>query len=167
MLITSPTLFGFFIDAFNALAADPILSSCSKPDSSLSPGAGVPSICSVVQYLIEKLTSTLATSSVLFHPNATSPSTDGHASCAVSFVVGFIEDDERMVNFNKKYFKWMIVSLLTGLALKIFVPTQTTLAAMYIVPKLAQSEVVQKGYESLNVLVEEWSKELLPEKKQQ
>ena len=65
--------------------------------------------------------------------------------------------------------KWIVgivlsVLSLIGIVLATFVPTTKELAAIYIVPKIANSETVKDLGEGIVTLSREWIEELRPEK---
>lgn len=63
-----------------------------------------------------------------------------------------------------KYAKVFFISLVCALAIKTFLPSGKVLAAMYILPPIANSEAVQEIPSKLTDLAIEWLQELKPNK---
>lgn len=63
-----------------------------------------------------------------------------------------------------KIAKISLVALLGAILLNVFIPSGKTLAAMYILPPIVNSEAVQKLPSELTDLAIEWLRELKPNK---
>lgn len=65
---------------------------------------------------------------------------------------------------DKLFLKRLVIAFLVIIFLNIFVPSQKTVAAMYLIPKIVENEkVVGLGEKSLDVLdgyLDEWMKDL-------
>lgn len=62
------------------------------------------------------------------------------------------------------YVKYSLIALLAVGLLQVFLPSGRTLAAMYILPPIVNSEAVQKLPSELTDLAIEWLRELKPNK---
>ena len=62
----------------------------------------------------------------------------------------------------RRFILWPILALLASSILFILVPTTRDAAAMFVIPKIANSQTVNELGESIVVLAKEWCEELSP-----
>lgn len=72
--------------------------------------------------------------------------------------------DRRIRVKHYGYVKYSLIALLAIGLLQVFLPSGRTLAAMYILPPIVNSEAVQKLPSELTDLAIEWLRELKPKK---
>lgn len=84
------------------------------------------------------------------------------------FHAGINKEEATKARTSLMYMLRRTIPIFLGLSfLAIAIPSSKTLAAMVIVPQLAESEVIEKGYERLKLLTDEWIEELRPPKKEE
>ncbi len=71
-------------------------------------------------------------------------------------------DDEDVKPIFRRIVKWSLPPFLMGLFVVTFIPTTTQMAAIIVVPKIANSEKVQTVGNQLYDLAVEWMNELKP-----
>ena len=83
------------------------------------------------------------------------------ASCGFSSIESY---DGRIRVKHYGYVKYSLIALLAIGLLQVFLPSGKTLAALYILPPIVNSEAVQKLPSELTDLAIEWLRELKPNK---
>lgn len=84
----------------------------------------------------------------------------------IAFVSALVTGEEATASKIKPILiRWIIAPLVVCTVLSIFVPSSKTVAAMYVIPKIAQSETVQELGQSVVDLAKAWIQEAMPEKK--
>lgn len=81
---------------------------------------------------------------------------------AGGFAIWAIFQDEPPVQQGKAFFKKWAIAAVIVLGVFSFIPSGRTLAAMYIIPPIVNSEAVQKLPSELTDLAIEWLRELKP-----
>lgn len=85
--------------------------------------------------------------------------------CLSSCGFSSIESDDAWTRAKHYgYVKYSLIALLAVGLLQVFLPSGRTLAAMYILPPIVNSEAVQKLPSELTDLAIEWLRELKPKK---
>lgn len=79
--------------------------------------------------------------------------------------IGFDGPDEKVVSKIKKLLKTVIYSGLSAIVLCSLIPNSKTIAAMYVIPKIANNEKLQqigsKGVDDLLLLTQKYEQKLL------
>lgn len=75
----------------------------------------------------------------------------------------FIEIDSVKI-FHKMIFVFFLLLFFSSIAICVFVPTTKEMAAIYVVPKIANNETVKDLGEGIVTLAREWIQELRPNK---
>ena len=79
-------------------------------------------------------------------------------------VVGCLEDTVEEKALTLKLAKWTTAIATVGIFIACFVPTTKEMAAIIVVPRIANSESVQQLGEGIVTLAQDWLKELSPKK---
>ena len=81
----------------------------------------------------------------------------------VAVIFLFVEGDS-VKFFQKMIFVFFLLLFFSSTAICVFVPTTREMAAIYVVPKIANSETVKDLGEGVVTLASEWIQELRPNK---
>ena len=80
-------------------------------------------------------------------------------------VLSFALNDDMENAYCKRIMRWSIPILALSMLFAALIPSKTDAAVIYVIPKIAASEDLQGLGDEALVLVQEWLKELRPEKK--
>jgi len=70
----------------------------------------------------------------------------------IMIFMGVSDGNDKLIKAGRKLLYWLSIPL----AICIFTPSSKTLAAMYIIPKIADSTFMQQVPDKLNSLANEW-----------
>ena len=89
--------------------------------------------------------------------------------CLLIIVATSVECDAFSNKWVKKWIKSSFAIAFISISFAVFTPDSKTLAAMYLIPKLAESDDIQKipdkALKALNLKLDEWVKDLSEENK--
>ena len=81
----------------------------------------------------------------------------------VAKIAFYLDDDENDVTVRMgRVWKWLLIAWLVSIVGAAFIPDSKDVAAMYVVPKIANSETVQELGDKTKTLAIEWLEELRP-----
>ena len=86
--------------------------------------------------------------------------------CCLFGAVGFVDGDEDAPVIFKWFFRFFAGTLVSGLLLAL-TPTTKEMAAIVVVPKIANNETVDKIGDGVKTLAVEWLNELRPKSKKE
>lgn len=90
----------------------------------------------------------------------------GFVMLGIAFIGAVVTgEDETETKLKPLLTRWLAVPLIVCTILAVFIPSSKTVAAMYVMPKIAQSETVQELGQGVVDLAKAWIQEAMPEKK--
>jgi len=88
----------------------------------------------------------------------------------IGYIINKVEEEEKWINQFKKWMKICIINLIIFVSLTVFIPGSKTIAAIYLLPKIANNEEVikipDKAMKVLNKKLDEYLDDQLFNKKE-
>lgn len=82
----------------------------------------------------------------------------------IGFIVSVSSEGDVANPFGRRFYKTVVALIIATMLGKAFLPTTKEMAAIIVIPRIANSESVQQLGEGIVTLAQDWLKELSPKK---